>query len=176
MSTIADDAVRYYSSLPYRIALTRDGEDDERQWRATVDELAGCEARGATPADAAARVPAAIADWMASAHAAGREVPEPRGNRKPAHSGRLLLRMPQSLHSDLAEEAEREQVSLNAYINTLLVARRQRLGEAAAPAAEAAARRASATSDEIGHSERLQRFLALALGANVAVVVLAAAR
>ena len=142
MSTMADDAVRHYLNLPYRIALTRDGEDDERPWRATVEELAGCDARGATPTDAAARIPAAIADWVASAHAAGREVPEPRGNRKPAHSGRLLLRMPQSLHSDLAE---------------------------------AAAQPAPASSDEITHSARLQRFLVLALGANVAVVAIAAA-
>lgn len=178
MSTMADDAVRHYLNLPYRIALTRDGEDDERPWRATVEELAGCDARGATPTDAAARIPAAIADWVASAHAAGREVPEPRGNRKPAHSGRLLLRMPQSLHSDLAEEAEREQVSLNAYINTLLVAARQQRpagAAAAAPAADAAAQPAPASSEEIAHSARLQRFLALALGANVAVVAIAAA-
>jgi hypothetical protein len=33
-----------------------------------------------------------------------------------AHSGRLLLRMPQSLHGELARAAEREHVSLNAYI------------------------------------------------------------
>jgi antitoxin HicB len=174
MSTMADDAVRHYLNLPYRIALTRDGEDDERPWRATVEELAGCEARGATPTDAAGRIPAAIADWVASAHAAGREVPEPRGNRSRAHSGRLLLRMPQSLHSDLAEAAEREQVSLNAYINSLLVAARQSgLTEGGSPAEAATAPLVS--PEEMAHSARLQRFLALALGANVAIVAIAAA-
>jgi antitoxin HicB len=176
MSTMADDAVRHYLNLPYRIVLTRDGEDDERPWRATVEELAGCEARGTTPTDAAARIPAAIADWVASAHAAGREVPEPRGSRSRAYSGRLLLRMPQSLHSDLAEEAEREQVSLNAYINSLLVAARQSgLNEDASPREMAGTQHVPASSDEIAHSARLQRFLALALGANVAIVAIAAA-
>ena len=179
MSTMADDAVRHYLNLPYRIALTRDGEDDERPWRATVEELAGCEARGATPTDAAARIPSAIADWVASAHAAGREVPEPRGNRSRAHSGRLLLRMPQSLHSDLAEAAEREQVSLNAFINSLLVAARQsgltEGGSAAAADASTAPQAVPASSEELAHSARLQRFLALALGANVAIVAIAAA-
>ena len=175
MSTLADDAVRRYLGLPYRIALTRDGEDEERPWRAAVEELAGCEARGATPTDAAARISAAIADWVASARAEGREVPEPRGAR--AHSGRLLLRMPQSLHRDLAEAAERDQVSLNAYINVLLVWALQTRSSgrpAPPPAAEPAPDQAD-TPAEAAHTARLQRFLAFALTANVAVVAIAAA-
>ena len=44
---------------------------------------------------------------------------------KDGHSGRLLLRMPQSLHAELAEAAEREEVSLNQFItNTLAAAMR----------------------------------------------------
>jgi hypothetical protein len=38
------------------------------------------------------------------------------------HSGRLMLRMPQSLHADLAEAAEREEVSLNQFITNTLAA------------------------------------------------------
>ena len=38
------------------------------------------------------------------------------------HSGRLMLRMPQSLHAELAEAAEREDVSLNQYITNTLAA------------------------------------------------------
>ena len=160
MSIMADDAVRHYLNLPYRIALTRDGEDEERPWRATVEELAGCEARGATPTDAAARIPAAIADWVASAHAEGREVPEPRSSRA---------------HSDLAEAAEREQVSLNAYINTLLVEARQSRRSGGSGAAAPAAAAPVVVAEDPAQSARLQRFLTLALAANVAVVAIAAA-
>jgi RNA polymerase sigma-B factor len=39
-----------------------------------------------------------------------------------AHSGRLMLRMPQSLHTELARAAEREEVSLNQYITNTLAA------------------------------------------------------
>lgn len=43
--------------------------------------------------------------------------PDPEKARKPnGHSGRLLLRMPQDLHADLAREAERGQLSLNQFI------------------------------------------------------------
>jgi len=166
--------VRHYLNLPYRIALAREGEDEDRPWRATVEELGGCEARGATPADAAARVPAAIAEWVAGARAEGRDVPEPRSSR--AHSGRLLLRMPQSLHRDLAEAAEREQVSLNAYINLLLVAARlPRPTDGTGPGGPAPLPEAAADPDEVAQTTRLHRFLTIALAANVAVVAIAAA-
>jgi HicB family len=48
----------------------------------------------------------------------GREVPKPRSAA--SHSGRLLVRMPQSLHAELARAAEREEVSLNQFITSSL--------------------------------------------------------
>ena len=48
--------------------------------------------------------------------------PEPGPKAQPAHSGRLMLRMPQSLHTELAKAAEREEVSLNQYITNTLAA------------------------------------------------------
>ena len=77
--------------------LARDEADEQAPWRAAVEELAGCEVLGSTPADAAARVPAALAEWVATAHADGREVPEPRDARD--YSGKLLLRMSKTLHA-----------------------------------------------------------------------------
>lgn len=41
---------------------------------------------------------------------------------KQSHSGRLLLRMPPSLHTNLAGAAQREEVSLNQFITRLLAA------------------------------------------------------
>jgi predicted RNase H-like HicB family nuclease len=120
MTSPTDDAVRHYLELPYRIELRRDATDDERPWRAIVEDLPGCEVRGTTPPDAVSRVPAVMAEWVASAQAAGCEVPEPRDVR--AYSGKLLVRMPQSLHAEVALAAERDHVSINAYINSLLAA------------------------------------------------------
>jgi antitoxin HicB len=174
MSVLADDAIRHYLSLPYRIALSRDGLDEERPWRAAVEELAGCEARGTTAADAADRIPAALADWVATAHAAGREVPEPRRARD--YSGKLLLRMSKTLHAELAQAAERDEVSLNAYINLLLATAIN------PPAPNGVARLPRSSSDDPATEPlrpvatvRLQRFLAVALAANVAVVAIVAA-
>jgi RNA polymerase sigma-B factor len=73
------------------------------------------------------------------------------------HSGRLMLRMPQSLHGELAEAAEREEVSLNQFITNTL---------AAALAWNSDSERAPATPP---------RWLPLALVTNLVVVAIAAA-
>jgi RNA polymerase sigma-B factor len=66
-------------------------------------------------ADSANSVAAASAD---EANGAEPDVPKLRHG----HSGRLMLRMPQSLHAELAEAAEREEVSLNQFITNTLAA------------------------------------------------------
>lgn len=69
--------------------------------------------------------------------------PQPSDTLRPSddedatHSGKLLLRMPPSLHAELAREAEDEGVSLNAFITTALagaVRWRSGRGDASAPA------------------------------------------
>jgi antitoxin HicB len=162
---VAEEQIRYYLSLPYRISVTyRDG-DEAHPWRASVDELAGCEAHGPTPAEAVAGIPNAVAAWVEAAHAAGREIPEPREARQ--YSGKLLVRMPQSLHAALAEAAERDQVSLNAYINGILAAA---LGWRQAPVGGAPPR---AHGETHGDAERRQRLIMIAVSVNIVVVAVA---
>jgi RNA polymerase sigma-B factor len=63
-----------------------------------------------------------------------REEPAPAAKQRSDYSGRLMLRMPQSLHADLAQAAEREEVSLNQFItNTLAASLRWHSEEAPAP-------------------------------------------
>lgn len=50
--------------------------------------------------------------------------------RSGTHSGRLLLRMPESLHADLARASERAGMSLNAFINDVLAQSLGRSGTA----------------------------------------------
>jgi RNA polymerase sigma-B factor len=102
---------------PYHIELVKDAEPGTG-WTAQVEELSGCTAHGATPDEAARGIEPAMRDWIADALAHGREVPKPRSAA--SHSGRLLVRMPQSLHAELARSAEREEVSLNQFITSSL--------------------------------------------------------
>jgi RNA polymerase sigma-B factor len=93
---------------------------------------------------------------------------------QPGHSGRLLLRMPHSLHAELAGAAEREGVSLNALIVGALAGAvgwrdgegAERLADEDAGAGEPAAQERPAVRG---------RWAAVALAANIAVVALTAA-
>jgi antitoxin HicB len=107
-----------YAERPYRVTLLREDADGVQRWVATVEELPGCTSTGKTRDEAAAGVQDAIAAWVADALEQGREIPEPRATA--TSSGRLLLRMPRTLHAELTRAAEREGVSLNQLITDLL--------------------------------------------------------
>ena len=130
-----------------------------RLLRATLDQL-----RGVIDGD--------VADAEDRAYS-GQEMatPEVQPEQRPTHSGRLLVRMPQSLHAELARAAEREGVSLNALVTGAL--------------AGAVGWRDGADPEERPEPEPEQpaetapraperRWLSVALAANFAIVALAA--
>jgi antitoxin HicB len=116
----AAHSVDEYTSLPYHVVLVRDGEEKGKPWTASVEELAGCLSRGKTSDEALRGIQAAMEGWITAALAEGRDVPQPKSAT--SHSGRLLLRMPRTLHADLTRASEREGVSLNQFITDVLAA------------------------------------------------------
>jgi hypothetical protein len=71
-------------------------------------------ADGRSPNKAVENLREAMKSWMVSRRAAGLEIPEPRDGAE--YSGRILLRMPKSLHQKLSVQAASEGVSLNQHI------------------------------------------------------------
>jgi antitoxin HicB len=111
-------AVDRYVDLPYHITLVQDVENDGSSWIAAAEELPDCSSRGETAEEAIAGLKDAMATWISAALREGRDIPEPRSAK--SHSGRLLLRMPRTLHAALTKAAERENVSLNQFITDSL--------------------------------------------------------
>jgi DNA-binding CsgD family transcriptional regulator len=102
--------------------------------------------------------------------------PAPEPEEPKAHSGRLLVRMPPSLHTQLAETAEREGVSLNTLVTGALAGA---VGWRDGGADEARhhlrnGSSAAAPDDPPGTSERRRTLLSVALAANFAIVAIAA--
>ncbi|WP_307189061.1 toxin-antitoxin system HicB family antitoxin [Caldicellulosiruptor sp. F32] len=58
--------------------------------------------------------------WIETAREKGRQIPPPDEYKEEEYSGRLVLRIPKSLHKRLAEEAKKEGVSLNSFIQHLI--------------------------------------------------------
>jgi RNA polymerase sigma-B factor len=167
---IAPVAVRQderYLDQPYHIELVRDA--DGGGWSAQVEEWPGCEARGATADEAARGIEDAMRAWVDDARANRREVPKPRSAA--SHSGRLLVRMPQSLHSELARAAEREDVSLNQFITSSLAsAVGWRRADGAQP--EPAAPEAAESAPDRARAAIVANIAVLVLVAAIAVVLL----
>ena len=105
----------YYLSLRYPVTLV---PEEEGGYTAIVPDLPGCVTVGETAEEAMAMAEDAKRLWIEDAYESGEVIPVPSTERE--YSGRLLLRMPKSLHRRLAEEAEREGVSLNQHVVSLL--------------------------------------------------------
>lgn len=171
MATRERTAADQYLEMPYEISLVRRDDEQGAAWAAQVEELPGCEARGRTEEEALAEVREAMAAWITDALASGKQVPAPRAAA--THSGRLLVRMPPTLHADLARLADREKVSLNTLIVGILsgsISWRQTADTAALPAASNGVPQVATQSPPAARRERL---LSVALTANLVVVIVA---
>jgi predicted RNase H-like HicB family nuclease len=107
--------VEYYLELNYKTSVYR---DDEGNFVVEVDDLPGCVTDGRSPDEAFRNLEEAKHAWVESRLAAGLEVPEPR--QIDEYSGKVLLRMPRSLHRRLVGQSAEEGVSLNQYVVSLL--------------------------------------------------------
>lgn len=180
--------VEDYLSLPYHLMLVRDGDEKGKPWTASVEELPGCTSHGKTSDAALDGIEAAMAKWIALALEEGREIPEPKSAT--SHSGRLLLRMPRTLHADLTRASEREGVSLNQFITDALAAAVAWRGRAPAPppggttiqapgvdglTAEPLARRSRRRPGGMTDAALMANFVIVAIAGIVAIIVLIAA-
>ncbi len=106
----------YYLSLPYRIELYEDTEAGG--YSVTIPELPGCLSCGETAEQALKNINNAKKEWLLAALEDGYPIPEPA--KIEDYSGQFKLRLPKSLHKNLAEHAKREGISLNQYCVYLL--------------------------------------------------------
>lgn len=107
----------------YTIDLAR---EDDGTYVAEVVELSGCLAAGGDPNDAVAMLRDSFELWIEDTGKSGRVIPLPA---RSGPNGRLLLRLPKSLHARVAQAASRDGVSVNAFV-TAAVAERIGAGEA----------------------------------------------
>ncbi|MGN0602687.1 MAG: toxin-antitoxin system HicB family antitoxin [Oscillospiraceae bacterium] len=105
-----------YLDLPYRIEVIPDTA--EGGYVASYPELPGCITCGGTVAEAIANAIDAKREWLAAAIEDGVKIPLPDAAEN--YSGQFKLRLPKSLHKQLAEEAKRDGISMNQYCVYLL--------------------------------------------------------
>lgn len=104
----------YYLALPYPSELTACAEGG---YFARHPDLAGCATQAETIDEAIAGLQEARELWLENQIAAGVKIPEPLSEEP---SGRLVLRVPLSLHAALEHSAHDFGLSLNRLLNEVL--------------------------------------------------------
>ncbi|QPD04931.1 MAG: hypothetical protein Nkreftii_002705 [Candidatus Nitrospira kreftii] len=96
---------------PYERVLIPEAEGG---YSAYISEFEGCLAEGETPEEALQNLEVTAIAWIEAEIESGRDIPDAWNDQE--YSGKLLLRLPKSLHRQLARQAEKEGVSLNQYV------------------------------------------------------------
>lgn len=87
---------------------------------AEVVEMPGCLAAGKDPNEAVSMLRESFSLWVEATAAAGQLVPAPA---RSGPNGRILLRLPKSLHLRAAQAAARDGVSVNAFVTAAVAER-----------------------------------------------------
>lgn len=107
--------LEYYLNLKYPVTVY---PEPEGGYVAQIKDLPGCLTQVETPDEVISNIEEARELWIETAYEFGDDIPLPKTGKD--YSGKVLLRMPRSLHRKLVESAEREGVSFNQYVISLL--------------------------------------------------------
>ncbi len=108
---VLEELIEKYLAKPYAVLLT---PQEEGGFVAEVLELPGCWDEGETAEEAVGNLRETMRAWLESALSQGLRVPEPLEARH--YSGKLVVRMPASLHRRVALLAQLDGVSINQWI------------------------------------------------------------
>jgi len=102
--------------LNYKIEVVKDKTEDG--YVLSVPELKGCLTCADNLEEGMELINDAKKQWLMAALESGYEIPEP--NVLEDYSGQFKLRLPKSLHKELAEKSKQEGISMNQYCLYLL--------------------------------------------------------
>jgi antitoxin HicB len=108
-------SLNWYLNQPYPYTVA---PDPEGGYVILFPDLPGCMTQVEAAEEIASMAEDARVLWIETEFARGADIPLPSGPND--YSGKFIVRVPRSLHRTLAESAERDGVSLNAYVTTLL--------------------------------------------------------
>jgi len=108
--------LEYYMGLSYKVEIIKD--KTEGGYVLSVPDLKGCITCADNLEKGMEMLDDAKKQWFMAALENGYEIPEP--NTPDNYSGQFKLRLPKSLHKELAEKSKQEGISMNQYCVYLL--------------------------------------------------------
>jgi predicted HicB family RNase H-like nuclease len=118
----------HYMTLRYPVEIDQIAEEEGGGISACIPLLGrySCVADGDTVVEAIENLKAVKQDLLENLLERGIGIPEPQSQKESEFSGRLLVRMPSSLHMQITERAESTGESINKYIVRTLTADAER--------------------------------------------------
>ncbi len=110
----------YFMGLNYEVKIKG---DDNGEFFTTVEDLPGCMTTAPSQEEALAAIEEAKLRWLKAALKSGVQINEPI--RESKYSGKILVRTHPDLHRALVKEADEAGVSLNLYLNILIMQNRR---------------------------------------------------
>lgn len=112
--------LQYYLSLPYKIEINYELEDNT--WVASHPELGkgSCYAIGENIEETLKLLKEEKKFLLKFALSEGKEIPEPKFEEEELPSGQFVVRLPKTLHKKLKKQALKESVSLNQLVASML--------------------------------------------------------
>lgn len=104
------EEVKAILARPYTRELIK---NEDGTWFARVVEFVGCMTEGETAEEAIENLDDAMATWIEAHREDGDPIPPPLSTDQ--YSGKFLMRVPKTLHRELARRADLEGVSLNQF-------------------------------------------------------------
>lgn len=113
--------INYYMSLPYKIEIVPIPDAEGGGFQASIPQLGkfAIVADGDTAQKAVEGLETIKKERFTEYLKHAVNIPEPSSSEE-ASSGRFVVRLPKRLHATLVDEADKEGVSLNLYVNHLL--------------------------------------------------------
>ncbi len=107
-----------FRNEPYERVIIPDSTSGS--FTALVAEFPGCVAQGDSIDEAYSNLEIAADSWIAASEELGHTIPLPALDQG---GGKLVLRLPKSLHRQLVRLSKKEEISLNQFVLTVLAER-----------------------------------------------------
>ena len=115
---MTEKTIGYYMSLPYQVEIYP--EPGGNGYTAVIPELPGCMTCADTLDELWDMIEEAKKGWLEISLEDGDYIPEPAPIEVEKYSGKFVVRLPTSLHRQLAKRAEQEKTSLNQLVVMVL--------------------------------------------------------
>lgn len=108
--------------MKYGFKVYKTEVEDHVFWVAESKDLKGCVGQGESLEEAVKELADNENQWIDAAREYGIKIPEPTIDKAPEYSGKFVTRVSSQVHREAAENAKKEGISLNQYVNNAIVA------------------------------------------------------